>query len=524
MKKYFKFAIIGLSLFIVSCDRDTLDTYAPGAATEEVAIQTSTDLSYLLNTAYNILTSRTEFASTSVFTDEVGIGFANGGQGKSTEYIFTMNPGSELPGAIWTNTYFALARINRVIVLADKIKPTSAADAKVLQGLKAQALTLRAYSHLLILGYFSPDLKNDNALAGIIADHVFLPEEKQNPRATNGAFYGLIHSDLNQAISIFTANATAFNSIYANIWFAKGLKAKAFMYKGDYANAEVFANDVINNSGIKLATPAEYRSLFFSDSQPTNSEVIFKLKRTANQNNQLTNLHNSWVSVRPSAAGSPFYELSRSLHNKVNPANLPAATLSTTISDVRANVLIAPSSTVDINYQTSANYLQTDRLIINKHGGTVTGSTPWATTASNSNNNDFKIMRVSEMYMIRAEARIVAGDNAGAANAIKAIRDARFGVAQVAPTFGSAQAAWAGVLDERRIELAFEGFRFIDLKRLGTLANKGIDRDPADYSSTTVNIPAANPSNLPLTSYKWTLPIPQNELNVNPGIQQNSGY
>jgi hypothetical protein len=40
-----------------------------------------------------------------------------------------------------------------------------------------------------------------------------------------------------------------------------------------------------------------------------------------------------------------------------------------------------------------------------------------------------------------------------------------------------------------------------------------IDRD-ADYSSTSANYPAGNPSNLPLTSTKFVLPIPQVELNA----------
>jgi hypothetical protein len=56
------------------------------------------------------------------------------------------------------------------------------------------------------------------------------------------------------------------------------------------------------------------------------------------------------------------------------------------------------------------------------------------------------------------------------------------------------------------------------------LAGASIDRDAADYSSTSANYPAGNPSNLPLTSTKFALPIPQVELNANPGIQQNPGY
>jgi hypothetical protein len=82
------------------------------------------------------------------------------------------------------------------------------------------------------------------------------------------------------------------------------------------------------------------------------------------------------------------------------------------------------------------------------------------------------------------------------------------------------------VLLERRKELAFEGFRYIDLKRLGgpAFANTGIDRHPAEYALGAWTFPGANPINLPNTSFKFTLPIPIVELNGNGGIQQNPGY
>ena len=128
------------------------------------------------------------------------------------------------------------------------------------------------------------------------------------------------------------------------------------------------------------------------------------------------------------------------------------------------------------------------------------------------------------MYLIRAEARVAAGDLPGAANAVDAIRDKRFSTNQVTPVYATPTDAWRGILKERRIEFAFEGYRFIDLKRIGTLANVGLDRDPADYSSATSNYPAGNPTNLPLTSFKFALPIPQDEFNANPGVQQNPGY
>lgn len=525
MKNYIKIAVAASALlFSTACDKELLEPYTPGQLTEEVALQSSTDLGNLLNSSYSFLNSRSEAVNVSVFTDEVSIGFANGGQGISSgEYLFVLNPGSPLPSSIWINNYFALARINRVLKYADIIQPTSAADAKTIAEIKAQALVLRAYCHLTILAYFTTDMKNDSALAGILANKVFTPSESQNQRATNGQFYSLIHSDLDQAISLYTANGTVFSNINANIWFAKGLKARAYAYKGDYANAFTFSNDVITNSGLSLATQAQYRQLFFSDNQPANAEVIFKFRRTTVQNAQTFNLHNGWASVRPNQAGSPFYEISRSLHNLLNPTNITAANIGTSIPDVRANVIISPSSLIDPSYTTSTDVRNSDRLVINKHGGVASGTNTWAVTSTNGNTNDIKIMRLSEMYLIRAESR-VASNLAAAASDIKAIRDARFGSAQAAPVYASPQQAWSGILTERRIELAFEGHRFIDIKRLGTLANQGIDRHPADYASATANYPAANPSNLPLTSFKWALPIPQDELNVNKVIQQNPGY
>ncbi|GIR50809.1 MAG: hypothetical protein CM15mP59_5510 [Flavobacteriaceae bacterium] len=40
--------------------------------------------------------------------------------------------------------------------------------------------------------------------------------------------------------------------------------------------------------------------------------------------------------------------------------------------------------------------------------------------------NDLKVLRVSEMYLIHAEAQAALGDLAGSAATLKALRDARF--------------------------------------------------------------------------------------------------
>lgn len=516
MKKIFGILFVSMILF-VSCSDDLLDPFTPGSLTEDVAVKKSSDLVNLVNSSMNILTNRTEYVFSSVFTDEAAPGSQNGGQGITSDYIFLMNVDNTSAAAIWQTQYFALARLNRVITFADKVVATDAADQQVINRSKAEALVLRALAHIKIVSYFSPNPKDDSSLAGVLANRIIATTEKPE-RVTNGAFYASIHADLDAAIAIFNSNtATAYASanktFYPSKTLAQALKARAYALKGDYANAELFANTVINTSGLVLAnTQALYNAVFHTHNEAANTEVIFRLRRTVQQNSQATNLHNGWASVANRVNGSPFYEVSRSLYNSL--ASVPG--------DFRLNTTVylsgTSSSLIDPGYATATDVKNSDIIVLQKHGGQS------AVTATNGFNPDFMVARLSEMYFIRAEARVAAGDLAGAATALKAIMDARFPTAQPAPVFATAQSAWKGILDERRKELSFEGFRFIDLKRLGTLAGATLERDPSEYASSSWNFPAANPSNLPLNSTKFALPIPQVEITANPAIQQNPGY
>ncbi|MBC7654298.1 MAG: RagB/SusD family nutrient uptake outer membrane protein [Oligoflexus sp.] len=524
------------SVLLTSCNRDLLSPYTPGALTQEVAIKNVSDLSLLLNSAYSAVNSRTESEEVSVFTDECGIGYANGGQGISNdnEYFFLMTPQVLLPNALWGSDYVALAYINRVIAFSATVPTGSTSDEITRKQVLAQAYALRAYCHLQILSYFTTDMTSDTALAGILADRVFdVTAASNRQRATNKQFYDLIQADCNQSIAIYNSlGAAGLDKTTANKFFALGLKARAYEYKGDYPNAENYANQVITQSGLILAnSAAAYQRVFFTDDEASNVETIFRLKRTPLQNGQPFSLHNAWCSITPNFTGSPFYEISRALFNKVAANNTFDAMKNPAYTDVRYRTMVAPTSKIDANYSTSSDYRNSDVLVVNKHGGTAIGSTTAATTASPGFNNDIKIMRLSEMYLIRAEARAAASDLPGAAAAVNEIRQVRIFPNLTTGTpalplqvYSSPTAAWKGILDERRIEFAFEGYRFIDLKRIGTKAGAKLDRDPADYTSSSANYPAANPVNLPLTSNKFALPIPQVELTSNNVITQNPGY
>jgi len=77
------------------------------------------------------------------------------------------------------------------------------------------------------------------------------------------------------------------------------------------------------------------------------------------------------------------------------------------------------------------------------------------------------------------------------------------------------------IYSERRLELAFENDRFWTLKRLGLPVNRSAFGPNVDGTGTG---PGASIVNLQSSDYRWQLPIPQSEINLNPNMKQNPGY
>lgn len=118
---------------------------------------------------------------------------------------------------------------------------------------------------------------------------------------------------------------------------------------------------------------------------------------------------------------------------------------------------------------------------------------------------NIKLMRLDEMLLSRAEANFQAGTTTGATPLadVNAIR-ARAGLPALTTL------TLAAILKERRIELAFEGFRLGDLKR--------------NMESTTDPVSTPVGAAIPWNSPRLVFPIPLREINANPNLVQNAGY
>lgn len=125
----------------------------------------------------------------------------------------------------------------------------------------------------------------------------------------------------------------------------------------------------------------------------------------------------------------------------------------------------------------------------------------------------FYILRYADILLLKAEAMVQMGDYAGAASLVNQVR-ARVGLAPV--TIASQEDGINKILNERKMELAFEGHRWFDLKRTG----KAITILSQQKDGNGKVLPYA--SNLNPNRLLW--PIPQAELDKNKNLTQNPGY
>ncbi|MDG5490048.1 RagB/SusD family nutrient uptake outer membrane protein [Psychroserpens sp. SPM9] len=490
MKKYIlKTLSIAAVLFMVSCE-DATEVVQEGELNEEVAFQTVADLQSGLNGAYAAYGpdfggngAGDAIYTNAILSDNIKAGQASNGQGAQDYSYFVDFGGGSPASAIWANRYATINRVNRVLRAMGNLTFTVPSEITEVNHIKGQLLALRALAHLDLFEYFTVDYQDSDALAVINVDFVPLTSDafERNTVAETVAF---INADLEEANSLIDpSNTTVSTPIYINNDVIKALQIKLAIDTGDFGNDVLTkANELL--AAYPLANQAQYAAMFF-DGDIT--EVIFKLARV-NGDNGVGGLF-YFNQVMPSDG---FLEMSNQLLNELS--ELP--------NDIRRNVNLAPASTV-VGLNDPAN-----ELLINKYPGGSGGLQV----------NDIKLIRSSEIQLIKAEIQARNGALGDAAQTVQDLRDMRTGAASPSTPYATLDEALVDILDERRKEFCFEGKRFLDLKRIGPDVGLGVSRLPVDCGSFNA------PCNLAVNDFRFTLAIPQNELDGNNAISQNPGY
>ncbi|HWR94454.1 MAG TPA: RagB/SusD family nutrient uptake outer membrane protein [Flavobacterium sp.] len=485
--------------FFASCD-DLTTIEQPGQLTEEQTFQTIEDLERGLSGVYDAMSATPTISFNSIFTDEVRPGFSNTNPATAL-YQFDMFTTSGYVYSIWQNNLSVINFANRIIRSADNVPATTPAEIAIKNDIIASCHILRAYSHFQLLTYFSEDLTNDSALGCQKVD--FVPTiYQQVPRSTNGEVFALIESDLAYADQLIDVVDNPEKVFYVSPDMVKALRARIALYREDYATALTLADELIakypltirkksTDTSVPNPNSTDYFRLW-RDNVANPDENIFKLRRAFPQDESIGNI---WAVNNATLSGFSNWGMSTDLYEMIYD---PSVSYNRQ-NDIRANVCISNTSKFQDGF-----------IVLQKYTG---GS-------QNPLQQDYKVFRSSEMYFIKAEAVLATtGDLNQVKSILEAVNDVRLFNPNLKPipTLSDAKAAWAQILTERRKELCYEGHRWVDLKRLGKKAQVGVERNPADCNGNCT---------LPYDSYKFTMPIPQREIDANESIrsQQNSGY
>ena len=469
MKKYFLISIFSGLLLTISCT-DQLDRLPVDSLVDQSAFQTVSDLESGIVGALGNLNPDNVVAFNAIFTDNCRIGIDNGGQqlGLLQQQL---NSGGGDQG-LWADRYNVINAVNRVLLAAESITPELGEEARY-NDVLGMARALRGFWHLELLSYYGFDML-DGASLGVVYQN-FVATDGFRERNTTAEVLTLIEEDFTAASGLITS--TDIN--YPTRDFITFARARAALYSGDYTAAVTLASTIINN--YPLANASQYAAMFGGDADT--SEVIWKFDNVQGSNNSVAG---NFIFT---GTGGDFIEASRELREAFSSG------------DIRRDVAIVPSVSPDNTG---------DSWTINKY----------PPNADTNYINDFKIMRVSEMYLVRAEALARQSQFGPAAADIATLRTARGSSASTPGAYGSLAEAIQDIVDERRLELCFEGHRYLDIKRSRGVLNQGITREDFDVTYRGLNFP----SSVSATDARFTFPLPDAEVNSNPIITQAPGY
>jgi starch-binding outer membrane protein, SusD/RagB family len=425
------------------------------------------------------------------------------------------NQGAHFTTTIWTASYAAINQINLTLEALPTLNLVPAATQTERDRWEGQLYFLRAlyYFELVRVYAYIPGaivtaqdkggvVLSTKGFAGKDAALAFKPG-----RAPIDDVYTQIAADLQLANSKLLNPGLGVN--LANKAAAQGLLARVNLYRKNYTEAKKWADSCILSAGSKLTSNAGYVTAWRGD---THTETLFQVKFNLNSENigvneSLQTSFTTLVTVGNTGATGGFGDLVPSLTLLADLGILLNGGMTTT-NFLGANAVIASRST-DVRNQ------------LFEPGTTGRGAAKVECTKFIGKNgfinlDNAPVFRIAEAYLIRAEAQATAGSAvlnlANALADLKAIKSRRYtdytGSAQETTDNGAAQAVLLEeIIRQNRIEFAFEGHRFFDLKRLGRDLVKAPHYNNVAFTDTRI-LPA----------------LLQADVDGNPNLKQNSGY
>ena len=466
MKKYNKIILMFMIGFALSCSESFLELTPQQSVSDLEALTNLEDMNSSITGVYNEISGsnyygRHMYMIPDVMADDVK---QNSQANRLVLYAGHIVDQSDPNAAsLWTEMYRAINAANNIINSDIVVAAGAQADKDHIIG-EAYALRAQVYFDMVRMFGQHYTFTADASHFGVPLVLSFDPTNKPE-RNTVKEVYDQVILDMTTAISLMKNNSRSGNSNTLSSTAVKALLSRVYLYKEDWPNAEARATEVIG-SGFSLVPNANYFSLWTTDNS---SESIFEISMTEADN----------------VGGQGMAGLYK--------------------RQIFGDYL--PSNDVVSLYQAGDARLSTfkeDTFLTGEFAPFRVDKYPDILGFDN-----VKVIRLAEIYLIRAEARAEIGTNTiGAQQDLNMVRQRALPTAPNTSLTG--QALKNAIFLERRLELCFEGQRLWDLMR-----NK-LDVVRTQCTSSICLIPYGSDTLI--------LPIPQVETDTNPNITPNPGY
>lgn len=513
--------ILACSFFIlISCEKDLLETIPKDRVIADTFWQTDSDAILATNAIYTYLEGTNIF-----FWDGIS-DIARANVPFSTAGVIQQGQIDVLNAKVsteWSNAYEGIRAANNFFENIDNVETT---DDDLIGRLKGEVRFLRAYQYVKLAALFGD--------VPLLTQTIDIEEGQNVSETPVEEIWTFVESELELAASELPVTETEEGRITKGA--ALALKSRAMLYAHRYEEAAAAALAVIN-LGVYELYPS-YENLFIYNAE-NNVEVILdkqfqkdlysnnafaligpQSQRSANSNyvpvkkmidayemksgKAIDDINSGFDPANPYINRDPRLEYS----NFVLGDTLPDGT----IYDSRPGSRTADA--VDFNYISTITGFNIEKYINEED----------LPEPSNSGINII-LIRFAEVLLNYAEAKIELDDiDPGVYDAINRIRQRPDVHMPPIEESLSQDKLRQVVRHERMVELAYEGFRYFDVRRWGIAeyALEGMTFGMT-YMEDGELLTIVNEGYIRrFPNYLW--PIPQKELDLNPNLNQNPGY
>ena len=520
MNKYiFKFclAISAIGLISVGCDKQ-LEIEPRQSILAETALTTRDAIDASITGIYARLKSARLYGRDLIALPEAlaDNGFATNKSGRLRGEAAN-SQGATFTTIIWTSGFAGINQINLTIDAIPKIEGISTTAANSFLG---QLYFLRAmfYFEMMKVYAYIPGAvvaALDRGGVPIVLVGISNPDSavafKPAGRDPIDKVYSQIVADFTLANNLLLSSASSSGaaSNIANKAAAQAMLSRVNLYRKNYSEAKLWSDSCIALSGNRISTTINHVAQWRVESHP---ESLFQVRYATPAENIGVNesLQTSFTTLLVAGDSSKlggFGDL------------VPTLTLLTDLG-----ITLRGGNTSTANFALPAFVASRSNDVRNElyekgnngRGNAKIECTKFLGKNGVPNLDNVPVIRIAEIYLNRAEIAATVGSSVFSLTAaladLKFIKSRRYtgytGSAQETADNALGQAALLDeILRQRRIELAFEGQRFFDLKRLGRDLIKG---------------PHYN--NVLFTDTRILAPIPQGDVDGNPNLVQNAGY